>query len=99
MYNYGFSYAVSLGEVPYRDFNMIIPPVGALIYSIPFLLFGSNLIVFNLYQALLLCILFYLFKLEIISLIRLPYSNASSCLKIKSGIFLAFSFLANSLLK
>lgn len=64
MYNYGFSYAVSLGEVPYRDFNTIIPPVGALIYSLPFLLFGSNLIVFNLYQALLLCILFYfLFKL------------------------------------
>lgn len=64
MYNYGFSYAVSIGEVPYRDFNMIIPPVGAFVYAIPFLLFGHSLIVFNLYQSLLLCILFYfLFKL------------------------------------
>ncbi len=64
MYNYGFSYAISMGEVPYRDFNMIIPPVGAFVYSIPFLLFGSNIIIFNLYQALLLCVLFFfLFKL------------------------------------
>ena len=64
MYNYGFSYAISMGQIPYRDFNMIIPPVGAFIYSVPFLLFGSNLIIFNLYQALLLCVLFcFLFKL------------------------------------
>ena len=48
MYNYGFSYAISMGQIPYRDFNMIIPPVGAFIYSVPFLLFGSNLIIFNL---------------------------------------------------
>ena len=64
MYNYGFSYAISIGEVPYRDFNMIIPPMGAFVYLIPFLIFGSNLIAFNLYQSFLLCILFYfLFKL------------------------------------
>ena len=24
VYNYGFSYAVSRGEVPYRDFNMVL---------------------------------------------------------------------------
>lgn len=64
MYNYGFSYAVSKGEVPYRDFNMIVTPVGAFLYAIPFLIFGSHMIVFNLFQALLLCVLFYfLFKL------------------------------------
>lgn len=64
LYNYGFSYAVSRGEVPYRDFNMIIPPFGAFFYAIPFVLFGSNLIVLNLFQSLLLCILFwFLFRL------------------------------------
>lgn len=64
MYNYGFSYAVSKGKVPYRDFNMIVTPVGAFLYAIPFLIFGSHMIVFNLFQALLLCVLFYfLFKL------------------------------------
>ena len=64
VYNYGFSYAVSRGEVPYRDFNMIIPPFGAFFYTIPLLLFGTNLIFFNMFQSLLLCVLFYiLFRL------------------------------------
>lgn len=64
IYNYGFSYAVSRGEIPYRDFNMIIPLVGAFLYALPLKLFGVSLIVFNLFQALLLCVLFYfLFKL------------------------------------
>lgn len=64
IYNYGFSYAISRGEIPYRDFNMIIPPFGAFFYAIPFLLFGSNLVVLNLFQALLICLLFwFLFRL------------------------------------
>ena len=64
IYNYGFSYAVSRGEIPYRDFNMIIPPLGAFVYAIPFLFFGQSLVVFNLFQAGMLCIMFYfLFKL------------------------------------
>lgn len=64
MYNYGFSYALTRGEVPYRDFNMIIPPFGAFVYAIPFILFGPSLIVFDLFQAALLCTMFYfLFKL------------------------------------
>ena len=53
LYNYGFSFNIVEGLVPYKDFNMIIPPVGALIYSIPFLLFGSNLIFFNLPVSLI----------------------------------------------
>ena len=60
IYNYGFSYALSRGEVPYNDFNMIIPPLGAFVYMIPFLIFGPSLIVFNLFQALLLTLMFYL---------------------------------------
>lgn len=64
IYNYGFSYAITRGEIPYKDFNMIIPPVGAFVYAFPFLLFGHSLIAFNLYQAFLLCLLVYfLFKL------------------------------------
>lgn len=64
IYNYGFSYAVSRGEIPYRDFNMIIPPLGAFIYAIPFVFFGQSLVVFNLFQAGMLCVMFhFLFKL------------------------------------
>ena len=39
VWNYGFSYNISTGLIPYKDFNMIIPPFGAYIYAIPFLLF------------------------------------------------------------
>lgn len=64
IYNYGFSYAISRGEIPYKDFNMIIPPIGAFLYAIPLILFGDSLIVLNLFQAFLLCVLFkILFKL------------------------------------
>ncbi len=64
VYNYGFSYAITRGEIPYVDFNMIIPPLGALIYAIPLKIFGVHLIVLNLFQALLCTVMFYLlFKL------------------------------------
>ncbi len=63
IYNFGFSYAISRGEVPYRDFNMIITPFGAFFYFIPFI-FGKHLLIFNLFQAFMLCLMFYyLFKL------------------------------------
>lgn len=64
IYNFGFSYAIARGEIPYHDFNMIIPPFSAFLYAIPLLLFGSNLIIFNLFQSFLLCIFFgFLFRL------------------------------------
>ena len=63
IYNFGFSYAISKGEVPYRDFNMIITPFGAFFYFIPFI-FGKHLLIFNFFQAFMLCLMFYyLFKL------------------------------------
>ncbi len=60
IYNYGFSYALLRGELPYVDFNMIIPPLGALIYAVPLKIFGVHLIILNLFQALLCTIMFYL---------------------------------------
>lgn len=63
-YNFGFSYAICRGEIPYLDFNMIIPPVGAYFYAFFFSIFGIELVVFNFVQAFLLCVLFYfLFQL------------------------------------
>ena len=63
IYNYGFSYAMSRGEILYKDFNLLIPPVGPIVYLLPFL-FGTSFIVFNAYQAILICVLFhFLFKL------------------------------------
>lgn len=61
--NFGFSYAIARGEVPYLDFNMVIPPFSPWFYSI-FLLFSKSILVYYAGQALLLTILFsFLFKL------------------------------------
>lgn len=61
--NFGFSYAISRGEIPYLDFNLVIPPLAPYLYSI-FLLISKSIIAFYLEQALLLTIMFYfLFQL------------------------------------
>ena len=59
--NYGFSYAMSIGEIPYKDFNMVIPLFSPFLYSIG-LLISKSIIVFYLEQALLLVLLFYLLE-------------------------------------
>ena len=32
--NYGFSYGIANGQIPYRDFNIIVPLFGPFLYSI-----------------------------------------------------------------
>ena len=59
VYNYGFSYSLIRGELPYVDFNMIIPPLGPFLYAIPLKIFGIHYIVFNLFQSFLATIFFY----------------------------------------
>lgn len=56
--NFGFSYAISKGQIPYKDFNMVISPFGPILYSIGLLL-CKNIIVYYLEQALLLTIMIY----------------------------------------
>ena len=59
--NYGFSYALSKGEIPYLDFNMVITPFAPFLYSI-FLFINKSIIVYFLEQAFLLTIMFSLLK-------------------------------------
>ena len=56
--NYGFSYAISRGQIPYKDFNMVISPFGPILYSIGLLL-CKNIIVYYLEQAILLTVMIY----------------------------------------
>lgn len=61
--NYGFSYAISRGEVPYVDFNLVILPFAPFLYSL-FLVFSKSIICYYLGQALLLTIFsYFVFKL------------------------------------
>jgi len=59
LWNYGFSYAISRGEVPYMDFNMILTPFYSFLMSIG-LLFHQNILVFYIENSLLIVLLFYL---------------------------------------
>lgn len=56
--NFGFSYAIARGEIPYVDFNMVIGPFSPWIYSV-FLLFSNSILCYYAGQALLLTGLFY----------------------------------------
>ena len=58
IWNYGFSYAIARGEVPYVDFNMVVPPFSPIFYLIPFL-FSNSYLVYLLFQSVLFVILFY----------------------------------------
>lgn len=56
--NYGFSYAISRGEIPYLDFNMVITPLSPLLYSFG-LFIWRDLLTIYIEQSILLCVLFY----------------------------------------
>lgn len=57
--NYAFSYAITRGEVPYLDFNIISTPLYAFVMT-PFLFLANNYITFLLEQSLLVTIAFVL---------------------------------------
>lgn len=57
--NYGFSYAISKGEIPYRDFNLISTPLFAFYSSVGLHLF-NNYLTFLLEQTIIVTITFYL---------------------------------------
>lgn len=52
VWNFGFSYNIAKGAIPYRDFNMIILPLYSLIFAIPLKLFANKLFVFHLFNAI-----------------------------------------------
>ena len=58
IWNFGFSYAIARGEVPYVDFNMVVPPFSPFVYLIPFL-FSHSYITYLLFHSILFVVLFY----------------------------------------
>ncbi|MBQ6323262.1 MAG: hypothetical protein IJI22_00330 [Bacilli bacterium] len=57
--NYGFSYGIVTGSIPYKDFNPIVPLFGPFLYS-TFLLFNHSILLFYLEQSVLLLVMDYL---------------------------------------
>lgn len=61
--NYGFSYAITRGEVPYVDYNLIIPLFSPFLYSI-FLFIFKSFLFYYIVQAIFVVLFFIvLFKL------------------------------------
>ncbi|MDD5888621.1 MAG: hypothetical protein PUC82_03945 [bacterium] len=60
IWNYGFVNNIYRGLVPYRDFNMVITPFFPMLMAIPFYIFGSNMLIFNIEQAFILTVIFYI---------------------------------------
>ena len=53
VWNYGFSYAIRMGEIPYKDFNMVVTPFYSLFMTIPLLLWNNYLAVVLFYSSIL----------------------------------------------
>lgn len=64
IWNYGFSYAIVRGEIPYLDFNMVITPLFPFLMALFLKIFGNSILVFHVIFSLILGGMFYiLFKL------------------------------------
>lgn len=92
--NLGFSYALVRGEIPYNDFNMILPLFSPFLYAIPLLIYNSS-ITFYATQALLLTIFYYLIekKLGYKTYLYFFLILFSYPLSIVSGLFPGYNFI------
>ena len=62
LWNYGFSYNISNGLIPYKDFNMIVTPLFPMIGAIFLMIFGKSLVVFHIFNAIICTFIFYHMK-------------------------------------
>ena len=60
LYNYGFSYNIINGLIPYKDFNMIIPPLFNYLLASLLLIFGSKLIIYHIILSLMIVSISYI---------------------------------------
>lgn len=58
IWNFGFSYNISMGLIPYKDFNMVITPLYPYIASLFLIIFGKKLIVFIFFNTILIFMIF-----------------------------------------
>lgn len=54
IWNYGFAYNISLGMVPYRDFNLVTTPLYLMLSSIFIKIFGHHLYSLHIFNSLIL---------------------------------------------
>lgn len=60
IWNYGFSYNIYKGLVPYRDFNMVLTPFYPMFISLFLHIFGKGILSIHIANAGILCLCSYL---------------------------------------
>ena len=60
---YGFMHSIYSGLIPYKDFNMVITPFFPMLFSLPFFIFGSNLLVVYICQSFLITFVYFLLEM------------------------------------
>ena len=58
IWSYGFTYNISRGLIPYKEFNMVVSPLYNLLFAIPLKIFGNYLLVYELSHAFLYSFIF-----------------------------------------
>ena len=61
LWNYGFAYNISVGMIPYSDFNMVITPFYSFFNAFFLFVFGNHLYVMHIINAFMITFCFYLF--------------------------------------
>lgn len=54
IWNYGFSYNILNGKIPYLDFNIVLTPLFSFIMTLPLMMFGNNILVFNIFNIFII---------------------------------------------
>lgn len=62
LWNYGFSYNISTGLIPYKDFNMIITPLFPILGALFLTIFGKSLLVYHIFNSIVCTTIFYFMK-------------------------------------
>ena len=63
-WNYGMSHAIKVGEIPYKDFNILMPPLSQYLMSI--LLFIKDSYLVFLFEQAIIVTLFFIFMYKLI---------------------------------
>ena len=92
--NYGFSYAITRGEIPYVDFDLVIPLFSPWFYAIFLMISKSSLWYFSV-QAFLVALLFKLISLVIKekSFLLLPFLFLGFPIALVTIIFPGYNFI------
>ena len=64
LWNFGFSFNLANGYVPYKDFNMIITPLYPLLAAVLMKIFGNNYLIYMIFNSLIGSLIVYFSKIN-----------------------------------